>query len=200
MLDHHYPTIESRGTEAAYRLLEVISSKTSELIVDWMRVGFVHGVLNTDDMSLHGLTIDYGPYGWLEEFRLNWTPNTTDAQGGRQPDIGLWNLTRLGDSMYGFLYDVERLKDAVGVYKTSFEFKYPLMLRSKLGLGKQIDTADEQLVGMIGQGLSDGGFDVTVFYQRLSSLKHHKNTLEPGNALRHFKAASYASNFDSRFV
>ena len=102
-----------------------------------MRVGFVHGVLNTDNMSMHGLTIDYGPYGWLEEYDLTWTPNTTDAQGkryafGRQPEIGLWNLTRLGEALYGTLTDVDRIKACVQTYKTVFEDKYPKMLRRKI--------------------------------------------------------------------
>lgn len=202
LLDHHYPMIESRGSEGAYRLLETIADKTARLIVDWMRVGFVHGVLNTDNMSLHGLTIDYGPYGWLEEFDLNWTPNTTDAQGrryayGRQPDIGLWNVTRLGESMYGVLDDVDRLKAAVGVYKTTFESEYPLMLRSKLGLGNDIDVADEQLVGMIGQVLSDGRFDMTNFYAHLGSWICRDGASKSSDVLKHFETASYASSFDA---
>lgn len=71
------------------------------MIVHWMRVGFVHGVMNTDNMSTLGLTIDYGPYGWLENYDPNWTPNTTDASGrryrfGQQPQIALWNLGATG--------------------------------------------------------------------------------------------------------
>ena len=70
------------------------------MIAHWMRVGFVHGVMNTDNMSILGLTIDYGPYGWIDDFDPDWTPNTTDAQGrryrfGQQPQIAYWNLTRL---------------------------------------------------------------------------------------------------------
>ena len=75
------------------------------LVADWMRVGFVHGVMNTDNMSILGLTIDYGPYGWLEGFDPHWTPNTTDAEGrrycyGNQPQIALWNLVRLANALY----------------------------------------------------------------------------------------------------
>jgi len=67
------------------------------MIVHWQRVGFVHGVMNTDNMSILGLTIDYGPYGWLENYDPNWTPNTTDAaerryRFGNQPQIAFWNL------------------------------------------------------------------------------------------------------------
>jgi uncharacterized protein YdiU (UPF0061 family) len=73
-----------------------VANKTLEMIVHWQRVGFVHGVMNTDNMSILGLTIDYGPYGWLEDYP-NWTPNTTDRENrryrfGNQAEIGLWNL------------------------------------------------------------------------------------------------------------
>ena len=74
-------------------------------MVEWMRVGFVHGVMNTDNMSILGLTIDYGPYGWLDNYDPDWTPNTTDAQGrryryGHQPQIALWNLVQLANALY----------------------------------------------------------------------------------------------------
>ena len=73
-------------------------------MADWMRLGFVHGVMNTDNMSALGLTIDYGPYGWLEGYDLAWTPNTTDAEGrrycyGNQPHIAQWNLARLAEAL-----------------------------------------------------------------------------------------------------
>src|SRR6185436_860158 len=78
--------------------------RTAVLMVDWMRLGFVHGVMNTDNMSILGLTIDYGPYGWLEGYDPLWTPNTTDAQGrryayGQQPHIAQWNLARLAEAL-----------------------------------------------------------------------------------------------------
>ena len=73
-------------------------------MVHWLRVGFVHGVMNTDNMSILGLTIDYGPYGWIDDFDPGWTPNTTDAAGrrycfARQPEIARWNLERLADAL-----------------------------------------------------------------------------------------------------
>jgi uncharacterized protein YdiU (UPF0061 family) len=74
------------------------------MIVHWQRVGFVHGVMNTDNMSILGLTIDYGPYGWLEDYKPNWTPNTTDRENrryrfGNQAEIGLWNLYQLANAL-----------------------------------------------------------------------------------------------------
>ena len=84
---------------------EEVCRRTAQMIVEWMRVGFVHGVMNTDNMSILGLTIDYGPYGWLEDYDPNWTPNTTDAANRRyrfahQPAIAHWNLIRLANAIY----------------------------------------------------------------------------------------------------
>ena len=81
-----------------------VCERTAILMAHWMRVGFVHGVMNTDNMSILGLTIDYGPYGWIDDFDPDWTPNTTDAGGKRyrfgwQPKIAYWNLTRLAHAM-----------------------------------------------------------------------------------------------------
>ena len=85
------------------------------MIAHWMRVGFVHGVMNTDNMSILGLTIDYGPYGWIDDFDLDWTPNTTDAEGrryrfGQQPQIAYWNLTRLANALAPVFESVDPLQ------------------------------------------------------------------------------------------
>ncbi len=77
-----------------------VCQRTAVMVAHWMRVGFVHGVMNTDNMSILGLTIDYGPYGWVDDYDPDWTPNTTDAQGrryrfGTQPQVAYWNLGRL---------------------------------------------------------------------------------------------------------
>jgi serine/tyrosine/threonine adenylyltransferase len=86
-------------------------------MVEWARVGFVHGVMNTDNMSILGLTIDYGPYGWLEGYDPGWTPNTTDAQGrryrfGNQPAIAQWNLAQLGNALVPLLDSPAPLQEA----------------------------------------------------------------------------------------
>jgi uncharacterized protein YdiU (UPF0061 family) len=85
-------------------LFREVCDRTADLVVHWMRVGFVHGVLNTDNMSILGLTIDYGPYGWLEDFDPGWTPNTTDAgtrryRYGAQPQVVQWNLLQLANAL-----------------------------------------------------------------------------------------------------
>jgi uncharacterized protein YdiU (UPF0061 family) len=83
VITHHFPELSAPSQATYARWFEEICRRTATLVTEWMRVGFVHGVLNTDNMSILGLTIDYGPYGWLEGYDLQWTPNTTDAQGRR---------------------------------------------------------------------------------------------------------------------
>ncbi|NWG88065.1 MAG: YdiU family protein, partial [Hydrogenophilaceae bacterium] len=99
-----FPEIEGDVQEKRARWYEEVCTRTARMIAHWMRVGFVHGVMNTDNMSILGLTIDYGPYGWIDNYDPDWTPNTTDAEGrryrfGHQPQIAHWNLSRLAESL-----------------------------------------------------------------------------------------------------
>ena len=100
-----FPTLHSDPEQGGLGLwFSEICERTARLMVHWMRVGFVHGVMNTDNMSILGLTIDYGPYGWVDNFDPGWTPNTTDASSRRycftrQPAIARWNLERLADAL-----------------------------------------------------------------------------------------------------
>ena len=103
---HYFPHLDLDGRPDVYEAwFDEICRSSCDLVVHWMRVGFVHGVMNTDNMSIHGLTIDYGPYGWLDDYDPNWTPNTTDAGGrryrfGHQPQITQWNLLQLANALY----------------------------------------------------------------------------------------------------
>jgi uncharacterized protein YdiU (UPF0061 family) len=111
-------SIDEPSTELIEAWFTEICERTARMIAHWMRVGFVHGVMNTDNMSILGLTIDYGPYGWVDNFDPGWTPNTTDAQGrrycfGRQHDIGRWNLERLADALSTHLPDAVGLNHAL---------------------------------------------------------------------------------------
>ena len=116
-----------------------ICKRTAQMIAHWMRVGFVHGVMNTDNMSILGLTIDYGPYGWLEGYEPDWTPNTTDAQGRRyrfvnQPQIAFWNLTQLANAIYPLIESVEPLQHALNDYRTEYAAQWQRDMANKLGL------------------------------------------------------------------
>jgi serine/tyrosine/threonine adenylyltransferase len=145
------------------------------MIVHWMRVGFVHGVMNTDNMSILGLTIDYGPYGWLEDFSPDWTPNTTDAQGRRysfnnQPHIGQWNLLQLANAIYPLINRVEPLQEALAGYNELFLNGWNEMMAKKLGfLGFEKNT-DDPIIKELVQILPLVETDMTIFFRRLASL------------------------------
>lgn len=132
--------------------VEVVE-RTAALVVEWMRVGFVHGVLNTDNMSILGLTIDYGPYGWLENFDPNWTPNTTDAGGrryryGAQPQVAAWNLAQLANALLALEQpdpDVTPYQEALDHFADRYQTGYLTMMSARLGWG-EFQRSDEQLV------------------------------------------------------
>ena len=157
------------------RWFEEVCRKTAEMIVHWQRVGFVHGVMNTDNMSILGLTIDYGPYGWLENYDPNWTPNTTDAADrryrfGNQPQIALWNLGQLANAIYPLIEQVEPLKEAINAYKDTFERGWQNMVAAKLGLNAYDPAIDNELNTELLILLQLVETDMTIFYRKLAEL------------------------------
>lgn len=155
-----------------------ICRTTAEMIIAWMRVGFVHGVMNTDNMSILGLTIDYGPYGWLENYDPNWTPNTTDATGrryrfGQQPQIALWNLAQLGQALVSLFDSIEPLQAGIDLYSSTFNSQCHAMMLAKLGLSvmESQTEADTKLTNEILDVMSSIETDMTIFYRRLAALR-----------------------------
>jgi len=151
-----------------------VCRRTATLIADWMRLGFVHGVMNTDNMSALGLTIDYGPYGWLEGYDPLWTPNTTDAEGrrycyGNQPQIGLWNLARLAESLLA-LVPKEELEAGLEIYGEVYQRSFSAALAAKLGLAA-FDGEDEALLAELFGVLSAVETDFTLFFRGLASVR-----------------------------
>ena len=137
----HFPQHASANAIDIPGWYREVCARTAKLMVEWMRVGFVHGVMNTDNMSIHGLTIDYGPYGWLEPYDLDWTPNTTDAQGrryafGRQPGIGQWNLAALGQALSHAEVATDALQQSLEHYGEVFHAEYGRTFADKLGLAQ----------------------------------------------------------------
>ena len=152
-----------------------VSEKTLEMVLHWMRVGFVHGVMNTDNMSILGLTIDYGPYGWLEDFDFGWTPNTTDKQNkryrfGNQPNIGLWNLLQLANALYPLVEEAEPFETILNQYQTDFEKQSLQMMRSKLGLQVELED-DAKLIQNFEDCLLLSETDMTIAFRLLASYK-----------------------------
>lgn len=166
---------EPLGREAYVRWFETVCTCTAELMAHWMRVGFVHGVMNTDNMSILGLTIDYGPYGWLEGYDPNWTPNTTDGEGrryayGRQPSVGLWNLAQLGNAIYPLVGEVAPLQQGLARYREAFAQASSRDMAGKLGLGDFL-APDEALADTLLQTLQLSETDMTIFYRLLGDYR-----------------------------
>lgn len=146
---------------------EELCIRTAKLMVDWLRVGFVHGVMNTDNMSILGLTIDYGPYGWLDVYDPEWTPNTTDAQNKRyrfsqQPSIALWNLHQLATTLTLLGGNFEK---SLENYRTVFFQEWEKMMASKLGLIEFNQHLVHELEGI----MRIQEVDMTLFYRLLST-------------------------------
>lgn len=174
-IKHHFSDLGESTKDTYIQFFKEVSERTLDMIVHWQRVGFVHGVMNTDNMSILGLTIDYGPYGWLEGYEYGWTPNTTDEQHkryryGNQPNIGLWNLLQLANAIYPLINEAAPLELILNQYKTDFDNKRLSMMRSKLGL--QIDDEnDEKLIQDLEDILHQTETDMTIFFRNLSHLK-----------------------------
>ena len=156
-----------------------VCRRTALLMVDWMRLGFVHGVMNTDNMSILGLTIDYGPYGWLEGYDPMWTPNTTDAQGrrycyGNQPGIAQWNLARLAEALLPVV-EKTQLEAGLQLYADTYNAAFPLALARKLGL----HSPDEALVDELFAVLSEAETDFTLFFRNLALANDGLEPLRP---------------------
>jgi len=133
VIGEHFKDLGAPSAGIYKRWFEEVCRRTGLMIAHWMRVGFVHGVMNTDNMSILGLTIDYGPYGWLEGYDPSWTPNTTDLPGrryayGRQPDVAAWNLARLADAMSPLIEFPPALPPAMEIYAVTFTSTWRTML------------------------------------------------------------------------
>lgn len=168
-----FPELGEPSPDVYAQWLAEICRRTAVMIVHWLRVGFVHGVMNTDNMSILGLTIDYGPYGWLENYDPNWTPNTTDAQGkryrfGHQPQIAHWNLVRLANAIYPLTEDAPPLEAALGQYVETFQQEYRAMMAAKLGLRAFEAAADVEMFNELLTILQLVETDMTIFYRRLA--------------------------------
>ncbi len=149
-----------------------VCERTAVMIAHWQRVGFVHGVMNTDNMSILGLTLDYGPYGWIDNFDLSWTPNTTDAgqrryRFGNQPQIGYWNLGRLAGALLSLFETQEPLHAGMDRYVRVFQSTDKNNSAAKLGLTAFTD-ADEHLHQSLQELLQAGEMDMTLFYRALA--------------------------------
>ena len=180
-----------------------VCRRTALMIVEWMRVGFVHGVMNTDNMSILGLTIDYGPYGWLEDYDPTWTPNTTDAEGrrycyGQQPQIAYWNLAQLANALHACLEDTAALESGLKLYVDTMRSNWQKSMAQKLGLETWQEDEDSPLVEGLFSVLRSTEIDMTWFYRLLGDWERERIWSDGCNegdrknfAMLHFRPAFY---------
>ena len=177
VIDHFYPELRS-GEHAQgnpYRaLLSEVSRRTAVMIAHWQAVGFMHGVMNTDNMSILGLTIDYGPFGFMEAFDAGHICNHTDQQGRyafhRQPEIGQWNCYALGQALLPLIGSVEETTDALAVYQPTFMQTLDTLFHAKLGLLTQAPQ-DKALIDDLLALLQANHTDYPLFWRRLGDLQ-----------------------------
>jgi serine/tyrosine/threonine adenylyltransferase len=174
--------------------LQEVAETTLGMIIHWQRVGFVHGVMNTDNMSILWLTLDYGPYGFLDTYDENWTPNTTDRENRRyrfwnQPNIALWNIVQLANALHPLIQDIPVIEKIVTDYRENFKKKYLNMMQQKLWLKENISD-DISLVQELTKLLQVSETDYTIFFRNLSNYK--KNTTSKTNILKSIEDAFYS--------
>ena len=184
------------SNESILEWFQEVCKRTAMMVVEWMRVGFVHGVMNTDNMSILGLTIDYGPYGWLENYDPDWTPNTTDANGrryryGNQPQVALWNLVQLANALYPLIKESSPLENALKSYQETYDRYNQSMLASKLGLKEFSPKTDGKLTEDLFQLLSKVETDMTIFFRKLALVQKTQNFLDEETAYKILLPAYY---------
>lgn len=189
---HFYPHLGEPNKATYIEFFREVTTRTLDLMIHWERVGFVHGVMNTDNMSILGLTIDYGPYGWLEDFDPGWTPNTTDAgqkryRFGNQAAVGVWNLMQLGNALYPLIEDAEPLEEILENYQTAYLPKHVRMMSDKLGLET---PADAEFIIELEQLMYQSEIDLTLFFRNLSKF----DEFNPNEFWTLLQTASYSEN------
>ncbi|MEO7252457.1 MAG: protein adenylyltransferase SelO, partial [Arenimonas sp.] len=178
-----FPELQGPASALREQWFGLVCERTAQMVAHWMRVGFVHGVMNTDNMSILGLTIDYGPYGWIDDFDLDWTPNTTDRERrryrfGQQAQVAFWNLGRLAGALMPAFKSVEPLQAGLDRYAQTYARLDRENSAGKLGLLEFTD-ADAVLLQTLHDLLQAAEVDMTLFFRHLADLDLEQPTLGP---------------------
>ena len=196
-LRRDFPELQGAGEALQAQWFADVCRRTAVMVAHWMRVGFVHGVMNTDNMSILGLTIDYGPYGWVDDYDPDWTPNTTDAQGRRyrfgwQPRVAYWNLTRLAGALSPLFAGPQPLQEGLQVYRETYAAQERDNIARKLGLA-ECRYEDAILMESLQALLQAGEVDMTIFFRGLSAVSAEAMSLEPMREA-FYSEAKFAAN------
>lgn len=174
VIEAHFPACLAWPAQQRYAAwFREIVDRTARLMAQWTAVGFAHGVMNTDNMSILGVTLDYGPYGWLERYDPGFICNHSDPSGryafDQQPRIGLWNCARLGEALYPLVAE-EPARAALESYRTTFETTVDSLVRAKLGIMTHRDGDAEMLADLFSV-LHRSGADYTRFFRCLGNVE-----------------------------
>ncbi|HUH59023.1 MAG TPA: YdiU family protein [Candidimonas sp.] len=181
VIERHFPECReaepgqaSTFNDTVLRFLRTVAIKTGELIGHWQTAGFCHGVMNTDNMSILGLTIDYGPYGFMDAFQAGHVCNHSDTAGryawNAQPSVALWNLYRLASSLLGLGVPADDLKAQLDYYEPAFLHVYQANLCRKLGLARW-EPEDDELVDNWWRLLHTERADFTLSFRHLATAE-----------------------------
>ena len=180
VIDRFYPACRAStqfGGNRFAALLQAVSERTAQMVAQWQAVGFCHGVMNTDNMSILGLTIDYGPFQFLDAYDPSHICNHSDSAGryafNKQPNIAYWNLFCLGQALLPLIGEQELALAALESYKTIFPAALQARMQDKLGLGQapaEFAAADRSLIDDILALLAADRVDYTIFWRRLGLL------------------------------
>ncbi|MCT4717261.1 YdiU family protein [Enterobacteriaceae bacterium H18W14] len=179
VIGHHWP--ELVGQKERYELwFQDVVERTATLIAHWQTVGFAHGVMNTDNMSILGLTMDYGPYGFLDDYQPDYICNHSDNQGryafNNQPAVGLWNLQRLAQSLSPFIA-VDKLNEALDHYQFALMRAFGIQMRAKLGFSTEQKADNEILTGLFGLMAKERSDYTRTF--RMLSMTEQNDAISP---------------------
>lgn len=172
VIEHYWPQFNSEADKYVLWFRDVVA-RTASLMACWQTVGFAHGVMNTDNMSILGLTFDYGPYGFLDDYQPGYICNHSDYQGRysfeNQPSVGLWNLQRLAQSLSPFI-DVEALNDALDHYREVLLQQFGTLMRCKLGMVTQ-EKGDNEILNGLFSLMAREGSDYTRTFRLLGQTE-----------------------------
>jgi uncharacterized protein YdiU (UPF0061 family) len=175
VIEKHWPSLSGQPGRYQQWFTDVVE-RTARLIAHWQTVGFAHGVMNTDNMSILGLTIDYGPFGFLDDYQPGYICNHSDHQGryayDNQPAVGLWNLHRLAQALSG-LMTIEQLETALAAYEPALMAAYGQQMRAKLGFFTE-DQRDNSLLTDLLSLMAKEGRDYTQTFRMLSDVAQHE--------------------------